>query len=94
MIKHIVFWNLNPEDRQEHAEGIRERLEGLVGKIDGLLFAEVRQNFNPKGFDLCLYTEFSTREALDAYQAHPLHLAAKEYVHSAVHERVVVDYEA
>lgn len=93
MIKHIVFWNLNEEGKAEHAQGIRQRLEGLVGQIDGLLSAEVRENFNPKGFDLCLYSEFSSKEALDAYQVHPLHLEIKKYVHSAIYERVVVDYE-
>lgn len=37
MVKHIILWTLNPElseeKKQEVKRGIKEGLEGLVGKV-------------------------------------------------------------
>ncbi len=97
MIRHIVFWNLKDEaegkTKKENCEIIKERLEALVGKIDGLISAQVNINYNPKGMDLCLVSEFESPEALDFYQAHPLHQAVREYVHKVVTDRQVTDCE-
>lgn len=95
MIQHIVFWNLKEEaegkKKEENAAIIKERLEALNGKIEGLKLARVARNFNEKGYDLCLYTEFTSKEALEHYQVHPLHLAVKGFVHQVMTERVVTD---
>lgn len=95
MIRHIVIWNLqeeaNGKPKAENAAVIKEMLEALPGKIEGLLKAEVTTNFNPNGMDLCLYSEFTDRAALDFYQDHPLHVAVKEFVHKVVSSRVVHD---
>lgn len=97
MIRHIVFWNLKEEaegkTKEQNAAIIREGLESLTGKIDGLLMAEVRRNFNPGGMDLCLVSEFESREALAAYQNNPLHVKVKEFVHKVVTDRAVTDCE-
>ena len=97
MIRHIVFWNLKDEaegnDKKTNAEIIKTRLEALVGKIDGLLRAEVGLNYNPDGYDLCLYSEFTSRQALDFYQTHPLHVEIKDFVGKVVTQRAVTDCE-
>lgn len=97
MIRHIVFWNLKDEaegkTKIENCMIIKERLEALVGKIDGLISANVNVNFNPNGMDLCLVSEFESREALDFYQSHPLHQSVREYVHKVVTARAVTDCE-
>ncbi|MBC8569384.1 Dabb family protein [Zongyangia hominis] len=97
MIKHIVFWNLKEEaaggDKIRNGQLIKEKLEGLVGVVPGLLSAQVGVNFNPNGYDLCLCSELASKEALDGYQCHPAHLAVKEFVHQVICERAVVDYE-
>ena len=97
MIRHIVFWNLKEEaegkTKEQNAAIIREGLENLVGKVDGLLTAEVRRNFNPGGMDLCLVSEFESKEALEAYQNNPLHVKVKEFVHKVVTDRAVADCE-
>ena len=93
MVRHIVLWNLKEENADANAAIIKEKLENLVGKVDGLLKAEVTRNFTLGGYDLCLYSEFIDRAALDAYQTHPLHLEAKEIVHRSITSRVVCDSE-
>ena len=98
MIKHIVMWNLkeNAEgaSKKENAAKIKAGLESLVGKIEGLIRAEVGTGCNEKGYDLCLYSEFASMEALEFYQGHPLHDEVRQFVHKVICERVVCDYEA
>lgn len=97
MIRHIVMWNLKPEaegkSKEENARIIKAGLEGLAGKIDGLVKAEVGINFAPGGMDLCLYSELTDREALAVYQDHPLHMEVKKFVHKVIESRVVCDSE-
>ncbi|MCG9881473.1 MAG: Dabb family protein [Bacteroidia bacterium] len=99
MIKHIVFWKLhehaNGMTKQENALAIKQKLEDLQGKIEGLLRIEVGIDFlgSAESADLVLYSEFSSKEALDFYQAHPLHKAVMPFIAEARSERRVVDYE-
>jgi len=99
MVKHIVFWKLKP-----HAEGasaadnaarIKLGLEALVGKIPGLVQAEVGVDFNRSdaAWDLALYSVFSDRAALEAYQRHPTHNVVADFIARVRADRVVVDYE-
>jgi len=46
----------------------------------------------PDSSDIVLYSEFETRAALDAYQAHPLHAAVKPIVMVARDKRRLVDH--
>ena len=45
MVKHIILWTLNPElsedEKKVVKKGIKEGLEGLVGKVPGLLDVKV-----------------------------------------------------
>lgn len=97
MIRHIVMWNLkeNAEGgtKAENALKIKQGLEGLVGKIDGLLKAEVGVNIIPGGMDLCLYSEFTSREALVNYRKHPLHKNVQQFVHKVIESRSASDSE-
>lgn len=94
MVKHIVFWNVrDDEKKEENMAEMKKRLTSLVGKIDGLISAEVGFNYNPNGYDLALYSIFKNKEALEGYQVHPEHLKEKEFVHSVITDRCVVDFE-
>ena len=94
MVKHIVFWNVRDDEEKNHnMDEMKKRLTSLVGKIDGLVSAEVGINYNPKGYDLALYSIFTDRSALDNYQVHPDHMKVREFVHSVITDRCVVDYE-
>ena len=100
MIKHIVMWKYKEfahgNDRVTNARLTKEKLEGLRGKIPGLLVIEVGLDFSatPNSSDVVLYCEFADVEALKAYQAHPLHQAIVPFGAEAASERRVVDYEA
>ena len=99
MIKHIVLWRLkdraNGQGKAEIASQLKQRLEGLRGVVPGLLHLEVGIDClqSESSSDLALYTEFATREALEAYQQHPAHKAFVEFSHDLRTERRVVDYE-
>ena len=99
LIKHLVLWKLKPEahgrSAAENARAIKEKLEGLRGRVPGMLRIEVGIDFSrtDSSSDVALYSEFETRAALDAYQAHPDHKAVMPFILEARSERRLVDYE-
>ncbi len=99
MIKHIVIWKLkdefNPEEKKQAALKAKEVLEELNGKIPEIITLEVGIDFSnsDQSGDIVLYSEFSSKEALNAYQEHPLHIAVKPYIGSIRSSRQVIDYE-
>lgn len=96
MIKHIVFWNIQPDlDRDKTALEIKTRLEALPAMIDVIRELEVGLDFNRSeaACDVSLYTAFNSREDLAVYQKHPAHVEVAGYIKSVVGGRHVVDYE-
>ena len=99
MIKHIVCWKIKPQATKEAKEQImmqmKTMLEGLWGKIPGLLTAEVGidQNRGAAAYDICLVCTFPDWDSLARYQDHPLHVRCKEYIASVAQDRCVCDYE-
>ena len=100
MVKHIILWTLNPElSEQEKAEikkGIKEGLEGLVGKVPGLL--EVRVNIDGRlsssNSDVMLDSTLESEEALKGYAVHPEHvLVANTRVRPYTVQRTCLDFE-
>jgi len=94
----MVCWKLKTEadgrSKQENLQIAKELLKGLKDKIPEIVRLEAGTNTNatPEAFDLALYCEFETQEALDAYQAHPEHRRAVEFLRKVRDGRVVVDY--
>lgn len=92
MVKHIVLYTFKDGvDKEQAIKVISGALSPLVGKIPGLQHLEVRLAF--QGMDYALYSEFESREALEAYAVHPMHLEAKEAFHHYIATRVAADYE-
>ena len=92
MVKHIVLYTLKEGvDKKEAVKLIESVLVPLVGKIPGLNHLEVKPAFN--GMDYALYSEFDSREALEAYAVHPLHQEAKTHFFHLLDSRVAADYE-
>ncbi len=97
MVKHIVVWRLKGEGSEKiHAAlRIKSLLEGLRGKIPGLLKIEVGVNYvdDANSADVALYSEFVGRSALEEYRDHPDHVAVKGPIGELTSERRVVDYD-
>ncbi len=96
MIRHIVMWTLADQTADTKAANMskmKEMLENLVGKIEGLRCLEVNPNIKDGGYDLCLYSEFDNIDALEHYRTHPLHKEVQKFVHSVISERGFCDSE-
>ena len=98
MVRHIVLWslegNLTKQEKKETAEKIKELLEPIKEKVPGAVKVEVIINeLDSSNRDVALISEFTDTEALAAYQVHPDHLAAKEYIGSVAGRRACMDYE-
>ena len=99
MVKHIILWQLKDEYTEEQKKeiraGIKEGLEGLKGKVPGLLEISVRTEFLPSSnADVMLYTTLQDAEALKGYAVHPAHVAvADSKVRPYTKTRVCMDYE-
>ena len=98
MIKHIVMWKLketDPIEKLEQCQTLKTKLETLKTTIPEIVQIEVGININPAetAFDVALYSLFVTEADLETYQKHPEHLKVREFVHSIISERHVVDYE-
>ncbi len=92
MVKHIVMYTFKQGVNKEEAiRVIQDALHPLVGKIPGLRHLEVRLAF--QGMDYALYSEFESRQALENYAVHPLHLEAKGKFSHYIESRVAADYE-
>lgn len=71
MVKHVILWQLKDElsDAEKAAvkAGIKEGLEGLAGKVPGLVEVHVNIHGLPSSTaDLMLDTTFESAEALRA----------------------------
>ena len=83
MVKHIILWTLKDELSAEEKEkvklGIKEGLEGLAGKIPGMI--DIKVNINglaSSNADLMLDSTFESEEALKGYAVHPEHVAVAD----------------
>ena len=77
MVRHVILWKLKEMPDAEKAAvkaGIKEGLEGLAGKIPGLLDVRVYTDALPSSAnaDLMLDTTFTD------YSTHPAHVAVAD----------------
>ena len=100
MVKHIILWTLNPELSEKEKEtvkaDIKEGLEGLVGKVPGLISAKVHIDgrLSTSNADLMLDSTLESEEALKGYAVHPAHVAvATGKVRPYTVQRVCLDFE-
>ena len=99
MLKHIVMWKLkditNGSSKKENRLKVKTALETCAGKTPGMLKYEVGidAGLDAGPWDVVLYSEFTNRAALQAYQESPQHLVIKPVVGALREARAVVDYE-
>lgn len=100
MVKHVILWTLNPELSEEEKNsvkiGIKEGLEGLMGKVPGL--TEIKVNIDGRldssNCDVMLDSTLESEAALKAYATHPAHVeVANTKVRPYTVQRTCLDYE-
>ncbi len=99
MVKHVILWQLKDEFSEEEKmnirKGIKEGLEGLVGKVPGLISAHVQIDRLPSSnADVMLDSVIESPEALKNYAVHPEHVAvANGKVRPYTKSRTCIDFE-
>ena len=99
MVKHVILWQLKDElSESEKATvkvGIKEGLEGLQGKIPGLVEIHVQNNgLASSNADVMLDSTFVDEAALKGYAVHPEHVAVADgKVRPYTKSRTCLDYE-
>lgn len=99
MVKHIILWTLkemSDSEKESVKKGIKDGLEGLKGKIPGLI--DIKVNIEGRlassTADLMLDSTFESAEALKRYAKHPEHVAvAGSKVRPYTVSRSCLDYE-
>ena len=99
MVKHIILWTLEEMsdfEKESVKKGIKEGLEGLKGKIPGLVDIKVNTSgrLASSTADLMLDSTFESEEALKTYSKHPEHVAvADSKVRPLTASRSCLDFE-
>lgn len=100
MVKHIILWRLKEELTAEEKaavkQGIKAGLEGLAGRIPGLLDIKVNVDgrLESSNADVMLDSTFTDEAALKAYAVHPEHVAVADgKVRPYTCQRTCLDYE-
>jgi len=100
MVKHVILWTLKDEysadEKASIKQGIKEGLEGLKGRIPGILDIKViTEGLSSSNADLMLDSTFESEEALKGYSVHPEHVAvADSKVRPYAKIRSCLDFEA
>lgn len=93
MIVHVVLFKF-PESAD--AERARARLLTMSGKIPGLISVETGLDVtrSARSYDLALITRHTSKEALAAYQTHPVHVEVATFIRERMNGAAAVDFEA
>ena len=84
MVKHIILWrlkeDLTAEEKERVKQDIKAGLEGLAGRIPGLIdiTVNVDDRLESSNADVMLDSTFTDEAALRAYAVHPEHVAVAD----------------
>lgn len=99
MVKHVILWKLKEELSEEEKKtvkaGIKEGLEGLKGKVPGIVDIKVQiESLASSNVDVMLDSTFESEEALKGYAVHPNHVeVANTKVRPYTQSRSCLDFE-
>ena len=95
MVKHIILWKLKEEYNNDAVKKeIKDGLEGLIGKIDGLLEIKMQtEKLSSSNTDVMLYSVFKDEAALKNYSVDPGHAeVANSKVRPFTESRYCMDF--
>jgi hypothetical protein len=99
MVRHLILWKLKDslaaDEKSQVLADMKEQLEGLVGKIPGLVSLKIVKNeMESSNADVMLDSVLESEVALKGYQVHPDHVAvANTYVRPFTEVRMCMDYQ-
>ena len=93
MVKHVLFVKL--KDKAD-APKVKALFESMKEHIDLIQELQVGIDYldSPRSYDVVLEMVVASKEALEAYQAHPYHVnEVKPFIHAVRSGSATVDYE-
>lgn len=100
MVKHIILWKLrselSAEEKQAKALAIKQGLEGLQGKVPGLvdIHVQIDGRLDSSNADIMLDSTLESEAALKGYAVHPAHVAVADgVVRPNTELRTCLDFE-
>lgn len=93
MVKHVLFVKLK---NKEDASKVKVLFESMKEKIDLIKELQVGIDYlaSSRSYDVVLEMVVESKEALEAYQAHPYHVnEVKPMIHALRSGSATVDYE-
>ena len=94
MIRHIVLFWLTDKS-EENIRTTVEKLASMKGKIPGMLSLDAGADIagSARSCDICLCETFDTKESLEIYRTHPVHLPVQAHMHAVMDHSASADYE-
>ncbi len=95
MIQHIVMFRLKEGVDEAVISDLMAHFEALTAAIPEIGHLEVKRDIvgRPVSCHFGLVSQFADMDALRAYQANPLHVAAFERTKQHLDSMLVLDYE-
>lgn len=95
MITHVVCFKLK-EYSAETVQAVKAKLLSLEGNVPTLQSIEVGADVlhSERSYDVVLIAKFASLADLDAYQVHPFHQEAAQFIRSVTVGSIAVDYES
>ena len=92
IIVHIVFFKFETAAVAKEAQ---EKLLAMDGKIEGMTSIEAGLDFtrSDRSFDLGLITRHESRQALEVYRTHPVHLEVVDFIKPRAKASAAVDFD-
>jgi heme-degrading monooxygenase HmoA len=93
----MAFYTLSPKAHDEGKEDVIRKLDAsvksMVGKVPGLIHAEVKLNLSESPHDLIFYSEFERMEDIAPYLRSDIHAAHAAMADGYVENKEGADVE-
>lgn len=94
MLQHYVFLKYRDRTPEQHVAAFCDRMRALRAAVGEIQRLEIGRDelHDARSWDLVLIMEFTSIEALRAYQRHPQHLAVMSFNEPFVADVASVDF--